>query len=58
MKKSSIHLGGATQILFGIKGHRWDTHDVISSFYNDHWVRPSKEETPEKAKINEEGCYW
>lgn len=58
MKKSAIHLGGATQILFGIKGHRWDTHDVISGFYNEHWVRPSKDETPDKAKINEEGCYW
>jgi len=56
--KIGIHLGGSLQILFGIKGFRWDEHDVISTFYNDEWVRPSKEETPERSKNVEGGCYW
>lgn len=56
--KKAIHMGGATQILFGIKGARWDTHDVISTFYNEHWVRPSAEETPPSFKSVENGCYW
>jgi hypothetical protein len=58
--KQGIHLGGATQILFAIKGRRWDQHDVIAGFYNENWVRPSSEETPEREKIKmvENGCYW
>ena len=56
--KIGIHLGGATQILFGIKGLRWDRHPVISTFYNYAWCRPSKEETPESHREVEEGCFW
>jgi len=55
--KIGIHLGGATQLLFGIKGKRWDaTGDP--KFYNETWVRPSPDETPETANIVESGCYW
>jgi hypothetical protein len=56
--KIGIHLGGPLQILFGIKGRRWDAHDVISKMYNEHWVRPSKSETPENNFAVEGGCYW
>lgn len=56
--KISIHIGGATQILFGIKGKRWDEHPVISTFYNEHWIRPSAEETVQQAQKVEDGCYW
>ena len=56
--KTGIHLGGGLQILFGIKGKRWDEHDVISHFYNDYWVRPSVTETPENVSVVEGGCYW
>jgi hypothetical protein len=55
---TGIHMGGATQILFGIKGKRWDNHDVISTFYNEHWVRPSEEEIPDNKERVEGGCYW
>jgi hypothetical protein len=58
MHKSSIHLGGATQILFGIKGSRWLSHPKISKFFNDYWIRPSGDELPSKHKANEDGCYW
>lgn len=56
--KAAIHLGGATQLLFGIKGTRWDNHPVISKFYNDAWVRPSNQNRPPNANKVEGGCYW
>ena len=56
--KQAIVLGGATQILFGIKGKRWDSHSIISHFYNGSWVRPMEEERiPGGFKV-EGGCYW
>jgi hypothetical protein len=56
--KQVIHMGGSTQILFGIKGKRWDKHPVISPLYNEYWVRPSAEEYPPRAKKVENACYW
>ena len=35
MKKTSIYIGGGLQILFGIKGSRWDNHETISKLYNE-----------------------
>jgi hypothetical protein len=58
MGKKAIHMGGATQILFGIKGKRWDTHPVIGAMYNEHWVRPALEDVPQQANKVEGGCYW
>lgn len=56
--KSAIHLGGATQYLFGIRSKRGDNHPIIGKLYNDAWVRASAEETPKNAKNVEDGCYW
>ena len=56
--KQTIHLGGATQILFGIKGKRWDEMPQISRFYNDAWVRPNGNEIVTKGISVEGGCYW
>jgi len=56
--KIGIHMGGATQILFGIKGRRWDDHEVISKLYRDSWVRPKASEVPRDAMAVEDGCYW
>lgn len=53
-----VVLGGATQVLFGIKGRRWAAHDIISKFWTDAWVWPSLEETPGGAASIEGGCYW
>jgi len=58
MGKIGIHLGGSTQILFGIKGKRWDNHEIGQKFYNDYWIRPSNDETPERIEVMEQGCYW
>jgi hypothetical protein len=54
--KKGIHLGGGTQLLFGIKGRRWD--DYCSAYYNDSWVRPLPEDTPQGCMQKERGCYW
>ncbi|MGO5422293.1 hypothetical protein [Mediterraneibacter faecis] len=60
--KQAIHLGGATQLLFGIKGKRWDektgTYEYVQKFFNDAWVYPSDEDKPKAANKVEGGCYW
>ena len=66
--KKAVHLGGALQLLFGIKGRRWEAKDYASkwqlpqdaylSLFNEYWVRPSKNETPSTALKVEGGCYW
>lgn len=58
MGKQAIHMGGATQILFGIKGARWDENATISCLYNEHWVRPGESEQCRNSKVVEGGCYW
>ena len=56
--KIAIVLGGAIQVLFGIKGERWRNHSVISRFWNTQWVYPSDDETPKGALGVENACYW
>lgn len=56
--KQAIQMAGATQLLFGIKGSRWDQHDYISKLYNDYWVRPLIKETPKESSKVEGGSYW
>jgi hypothetical protein len=53
-----VVLGGAIQLLFGIKGYRWKHHPIISSFYNSNWVYPSHLEIPGNSHTIEGGCYW
>jgi hypothetical protein len=55
---SAFVLGGATQVLFGIKGRRWQFHPIISKFWNVFWVWPLASEVPEGARKIEGGCYW
>lgn len=56
--KQAIHLAGATQLMFGIKGKRWDSEPAITRMYNDYWVRPLDSEIPENFNSIENGCYW
>ncbi len=58
MGKGAIHLGGALQVLFGIRGKRWDSDPLVSKFYNEYWVRPSEQEKPKGAERVENNCYW
>lgn len=60
--KIGIQIGGALQLLFGIKGHRWTDHPgaypVLNKMFNDYWVFPPKEDIPPAAKSVENACYW
>ncbi|MGD1703989.1 hypothetical protein [Dapis sp. BLCC M229] len=60
MGKSVIHLGGATQILFGIRGSRWEEKPWFLENLNDYWTYPLTEDRPgEKEMENcENACYW
>jgi len=59
MGRQAVHMGGATQLLFGIRGRRWDVeYDDMSHLFNEWWVRPSLEETPAGSRLVEGGCYW
>lgn len=58
MGKQAVHMGGATQLLFGIKGARWDNNLGIAGMYNEYWIRPGKDEQCKDSSIVEGGCYW
>lgn len=73
MGKQAVHIGGGLQLLFGIKGNRWESGAYTScwhyrpgidinidyrTLFNDHWIRPSNEEKPQSAKNVENECYW
>lgn len=52
--KIAIHLGGATQMLFGVYGKRWKD----SPYINEFWIRPGEKERSINYNQVEEGCYW
>lgn len=56
--KQAVQIGGSLQLLFGIKGRRWDSDMGVTSFYNDAWTYPDAEETPSGASMVEGACYW
>jgi hypothetical protein len=59
LKRKAVHMGGATQLLFGIKGHRWNREPrYVSELYNKEWIPPFDSERPEKARTVEGGSYW
>jgi hypothetical protein len=59
--KQAVHMGGITQVLFGIHGKRWDedkNHQFLQKYYSDAWVRVGADGRPSGAKGIEGGCYW
>jgi len=58
MGKKAFHLGGAVQILFGIRGKRWEGHEFISKLMNENWKRPEESETPKDFIKHHNGSYW
>jgi len=56
--RQAIHLGGTTQVLFGIIGQRWLDNAGVARLMNEHWVRPSPEETPSQPTRVEKSAYW
>lgn len=58
MGKKSLHLGGATQMLFGVYGRRWEQMPEFQDIINEHWIRPQLDEKPKNANNVENACYW
>lgn len=66
--KKAVHIGGSLQLLFGIKGARWENpaygfselgkEGCYLSLMNENWVRPNKEGRAINAESVESGCYW
>lgn len=57
--KQAVHFGGCLQILFGIKGQRWDVMEPdIAAMYNDYWHYPSDNEIPAGSSGIEGSTYW
>jgi len=58
--KKAVHVGGALQLLFGIRGSRWENDPGyrLGEILNEHWVKPLPEECPANANLIEGGCYW
>jgi len=56
--KKAIHMGGAVQLLFGIKGARWEDREFYRQMFNSHWIRPLPEDRPMAFREVENGCYW
>lgn len=58
---SAVVLGGAAQLLFGLKGKRWTKQKDPSfrkHYYLDTWMYPLRKDTPKHYKLVENGCYW
>lgn len=56
--KKAVHLGGATQMLFGIKSKSWEDDSHFHYLINEYWVRPKETERPANYKQVEGGRYW
>lgn len=56
--KIAIQMSGSTQILFGIKGKRWEHIPQVSKMFNEYWIRPTESETPKNSEKVEGGSYW
>ena len=64
----AVHLAGALQLLFGIRGKRWDNpnygsvtfkrKNIYRELFNSNWVYPGERETPKSANLVENACYW
>lgn len=56
LNKQAIQTGGATPLLFGIIGSRWENRDYVKEKINDHWIKPFNK--PKGYEQVEKGCYW
>ncbi|MFZ9794287.1 MAG: hypothetical protein ACO3F3_18330 [Gemmataceae bacterium] len=60
--KSAIHVGGALQLFFGIKGKRWtektSPDHIPKKVWKSGWVWPLPSEVPQGAQSVENACYW
>lgn len=63
LNKKALHLGGGAQLLFGIKGKRWEGRyhgddTRFTDLFNEYWTYPSDAERPRNAQKVEGACYW
>ena len=59
MGKPCVHLGGGNQILYGVRGKRWDDWFKQHNWYGTKdWIRPMPHEVPPYHGTMEFGCYW
>lgn len=66
--KKAVHLGGSLQLLFGIRGKRWEDpnygiktlkrKDAYPNLINEYWCKPNNSEKPSNAANVEGECYW
>ena len=56
--KKGIHLGGFLQLIFGIRGARWENCQYHSPLINDNWKFPYQHEYPVNYKKLDHGSYW
>ena len=56
--KKAIHMGGPTQMFFGIKGKRWEDNEKFKTIINDYFVNPTDQDIPKDFNKVEGGCYW
>jgi hypothetical protein len=56
--KQAIHIGGSTQVLFGIRGRRWDQLPKVAAHFNEYWVYPMAHERPANAASFGVKGYW
>jgi hypothetical protein len=54
--RQAIQTGGATQLLFGIMGKRWERRAHVTQHVTGAWIRPDLK--PKGADKVEKGCYW
>ena len=64
----AVHLAGALQLLFGIRGKRWDnpeyagnsdgTYANYNTLWNGAWVYPDTSLKVKNSHKIEGGCYW
>lgn len=56
--RTAVHTAGATQLIFGIRGNRWDADTEVSKIIDSSWVRPFEEDmAPEIKTIDLSGPY-
>ncbi|MDR2410476.1 MAG: hypothetical protein LBE13_20515 [Bacteroidales bacterium] len=67
--KQAVHIGGSLQLMFGIKGKRWEDpnygvtqwnipYGFYTSLMNEYWDRPSEQLRSRNANQIEGACYW
>ena len=56
----AIYVGGLLQLLFGVRGARWDKRKEIVDAMNEHWSRPLSHEVPagNRLLLDGDGAYW